>query len=168
MMQVATAPDRPIKIAGMKERHHEIKRRLIAGDRYVDIARDMGMTQSWLSIVVSSPVFQMELQKLRAEADREAADISKRLTNLSPDAMTVLERAIRGKNGDFKPPDGISAAKQADIALTVLERDGHGKPQQTTPSTANVKVEIVQFNVPAGAAAETSVKATVIEGEVAK
>ena len=166
MMQVATAPDRPIKINGMKERHHEIKRRLVAGDRYVDIARDMGMTQSWLSIVVSSPVFQMELQKLRAEADREAADVSKRLTNLAPDAMTVLERAVRGRAGDFKPPDGISTAKQADIALTVLERAGHGKPANITQSTANVKIEIVQFSVPAGA--EVTAKATIIEAEALK
>ena len=45
----------------MKIRHHEVARRLAIGERQVDIARDMGMTQSHLSILINTSGMFQEL-----------------------------------------------------------------------------------------------------------
>lgn len=141
-MILATAPttNKP-SISSLKERHQEIKRRLIAGDRAVDICRDLGMTQSWFSIVTHSPVFQLELARLRAVADENAADVGARITRLAPDAMTVLERAIRNRQDETN----ISAFQQTVIARDLLDRANHGKPVASSQASASVRVEIVQF-----------------------
>jgi hypothetical protein len=140
-MIVATAPsgNRP-SIVSLKERHHEIKRRLIAGDTQREICRSLGMSDSWMSIVVSSPAFQAELAVLRKAADANASDIGQRLSDLAPDAMDVLEKAVRGKLVDIPP------VKRVSFALDALDRAGHGKPAASSAATANVRVEIVQFS----------------------
>ncbi|KKR36005.1 MAG: hypothetical protein UT69_C0037G0014, partial [Candidatus Yanofskybacteria bacterium GW2011_GWE1_40_10] len=38
-------------LSNMWEHHKEIARRLLLGERQMDIARDMKLSQSWLSIV---------------------------------------------------------------------------------------------------------------------
>lgn len=129
-------------IEKMKEIHHEIKRRLILGEKPVDISKALGMTQSWLSIVMASPVFQIELAKERALADENAADVGGRITRLAPHAMSVLEKIVKEKNSD------VSLVKQGDFALKALELAGHSKPAQQAPAQANVRVEIVQFTLP--------------------
>jgi len=132
-------------VKGLKERHFEMMRRLVAGDLAVDICRDLGMTQSWFSIVSSSPVFQAELIRLRERANENAADVAGRIKRLCPDAMTVLENAIRRK-GDMLD---INPATRAKLAQDMLDRGNHGKPVAASQATANVRVEIVQFASPA-------------------
>jgi hypothetical protein len=151
-MLLAERPKEGPTIQSLKERHHEIKRRLVAGERAIDICRSMGMTPSWLSIVMSSPVFKMEMEKERQLADENAADVSKRLTRLAPDAMQVLEEAIRNK-GDKE----LSTMQRVYVAKDVLDRAGHGKPQAQTQAQVAVKVEIVQFSAPAQAPATITV-----------
>ena len=142
----------------MKERHHEIKRRLIAGDRAVDIARSMGMTQSWLSIVMASPVFESELLKEREIADRNATDIGARLTRLAPDAMNVLEKAVRERS------ENIPEVTRVKFAQDVLDRVGHGKPTAVTPGQTSVRVELVTFQLPSVAEATVVINnETIIE-----
>lgn len=152
-MLVAEAPKAGPTIKDMKERHHEIKRRLVAGERAIDIARSLGMTPSWLSIVMASPVFEAELARERALADASAADVGSRLMKLAPDAMTVLEKAIRAKGAE----QTLSTMQQVSVARDVLDRAGHGKPQALTQAAVAVKVEIVQFNGPAGPVAEAKI-----------
>jgi hypothetical protein len=125
------APPAPQSLSALKERHHEIKRRLIAGDRQVDIAHALGMTQSRLSIVINSPAFQSELRILRAAADLEAADVGKRITKLAPAAMKVLEAAI------LQTPDGIGPLAKVGIAKDVLFMAGHS-PAQRAPQGAGL------------------------------
>lgn len=139
-MLLATAPavGGPT-IKEMKERHFEIMRRLVAGELQTDIAHSLNMTDSWISIVIASPVFQVELAKLREVANGNAADVGARLTKLAPDAMSVLERAIRDKAVD------ISIMQQVSVARDVLDRAGHGKPVAAGAAQVAVKVELVQF-----------------------
>lgn len=152
-MLVAEAPKAGPSIKDMKERHYEIMRRLVAGELQTNIARSLGVTDSWISIVIASPVFQVELAKLRELANQDAADVAGRLTKLAPDAMTVLEKAIRAKGAE----QTLSTMQQVSVARDVLDRAGHGKPQALTQASVAVKVEIVQFNGPAGPVAEAKV-----------
>src|SRR3990167_368462 len=112
-------PQQPI--THLWERHKEIIRRLVAGDRQVDIARDLDMTQSRLSIICNSPAFQNQLKRISAGADEVAKDVQTRIQELSNDAMSVLETAIlRGKE------EGLSLKTQTDIAKDILDRAGLG------------------------------------------
>jgi hypothetical protein len=155
-MQLAEAPryNSPT-IESLKERHWEMMRRLVAGDPAVDICRDMGMTQSWFSIVQASPVFQSELRELREKANRSATDISGRIRRLAPSAMDVLERAVREKQ------DEINATQRAKFAVEALALAGHTKPLSGGAAQANVRVEIVNF-ITSGASAPTTPVATII------
>lgn len=162
-MLLAEAPrtNRP-SIQEMKERHFEMMRRLVAGEPAVEICEVMGMTQAWFSIVQASPVFQAELTKLRAEANANAADVGARLKDLAPDAVGVLEKAVRGRkmpDGSIKPVDGISETQRTKFAIEALALAGHTKPAATQPSQVAIKVEVVQFSAPAPTA-------TIIQGEV--
>ena len=138
-MLLAEAPKAGPSIQSLKERHFEMMRRLVAGDPAVEICKALGMTQSWFSIVQSSPAFQSELIKLREEANQNAADIGKRLTNLAPDAVSVLEKAIRDQKFDISPFQKVFVARD------ILDRVGHGKPVAAGAQQASVTVQIVQF-----------------------
>lgn len=143
----------------LKERHHEIKRRLIAGDLATDIAKSMGVSDAWMSIIISSPPFVAELEKARALADANAADIGKRLTALAPDAMDIIEQAIRKK--EFR--DRFSPMQQVTNAKDVLDRVGHGKPTAQAQQPVAVKIEIVNFTV--APKPQTVIDAKVVQGE---
>lgn len=153
-------------LARMKERHHEIKRRMVAGDRLTDIAKDMGVTNTWLSIVTSSPLFQAELQELRAQADQNAADISSRIKRLAPAAMDVLERVVRGtkKQDGTYPVEGMSVKDHAKFALEALALGGHQRPLSATPAQGAVRIEIVQFNAPGAVAPQVQATQVTIDG----
>ena len=45
----------------LKPIHLEIAQRLVEGERQCDVARDLGYHQSWLSLVVYSPLFQTRM-----------------------------------------------------------------------------------------------------------
>lgn len=147
-MLVASAPKASPSISSLKERHHEIKRLLLQGNTQREVARRLGMSDSWLSIICSSPVFVAEMERWRLEADKQAADVSSRVKNLAPDAMTVLEQAVRGRklpDGKLEPVEGMNKVQHTKFALEALALAGHTKPLSAQPTTAPIKVEIVQF-----------------------
>jgi hypothetical protein len=153
------------QIARMKERHFEILRRMVAGEKPVTIYTEMGMTASWFSIVTSSPVFQSELVRLREEANSNAADIAGRIHKLAPDAMSVLENAIKGRklpNGSCEPVDGMTSKHQTEFALEALALAGHTKPSNTVPPQVAIKVEILQFSAPATQELNTSTPGVIV------
>ena len=113
------------------ERHKEIMRRLVAGDRQVDIARDMEMTQSRMSIICNSPAFKTQLERLSLGADNNALDVQDRVTALSSDAMSVLEDVLQ--NGENLPKK-----LQVEVAKDIMDRAGHGAVKKTATITATL------------------------------
>lgn len=103
------------------ERHKEIMRRLVAGDRQVDIARDMSMTQSRMSIICNSPAFKTQLERLSVGADSNALNVQERVTALSSDAMSILEDVLQ--QGDA---DNIPKKLQVEVAKDIMDRAGYG------------------------------------------
>lgn len=133
-MRVPTGkiPAQPLTF--MWERHFEILRRLVAGDRQCDIAHSLGMTDARLSIIVNSPLFQARLLELRSRANSNATDIQKRITSLSVDSMTLLENAIRAKRGTPEYED-MKPIERAKLAQDNLDRAGHGAIQKSVALT---------------------------------
>jgi hypothetical protein len=105
------------------ERHREMMRREVCGERPADIARDMGVSTGRLSVIQNSPAYQEELDTLRREADKEAANIAARIRKLGPLALTILEdelsRGICDMEGNIVSPE----LRRANICkMTMAER----------------------------------------------
>jgi len=70
-------PKQPI--THLWDRHREIARRLACGERQKDIALDLGMTQSRMSIISNSPVLRERVDQLQEKADEEAKDVAQEI-----------------------------------------------------------------------------------------
>lgn len=122
-------PSQPLTF--LWERHKEIARRLVAGDRQKDIADAMKITYSRMSIICNSPAFKSQLERLSIGADNGALDVQDRVTALSSDAMAVLEDVLQ--NGDHLPKK-----LQVDVARDIMDRAGHGAVKKTATITATL------------------------------
>lgn len=134
-MRVPSGVEPAQPLTHMWERHREIARRLVSGDKPREIAQSLGMTETRLSIITNSPVFQIHLQELSAKADEAAADVSGRISKLAIESMTVLENAIRVKS------DEISATQRTKFALESLAMAGFGAVQKVASVSTVLTVD---------------------------
>lgn len=111
-------PSQPLTF--LWERHKEIARRLVTGEKPRELAHSMGMSEARLSIITNSPAFQAHLARLSAAADENSKNVQARMGELAVESMTILEQAIRVKN------DSISPALKIKVAQDVLDRAGYG------------------------------------------
>ena len=116
------------------ERHNEISRRLVAGERPVDIANAMNISQSRISVIMASPLFQARMAELSGKSDVVATDLSSRITKSALDGMTILEGVLNGTAKDIAP------ALKVKVAHDMLDRAGHGAIQKTASVTAVLTV----------------------------
>lgn len=120
-------PIQPLRIIG--ERHKEIMRRLIVGETQHRIAKDLGMSESRLSIICNSPLFKRELSKLESEVKVKfvdhTANVAARLDELQPEAIKVLELIVTKNKDENNFPIPLRLKK--DTALDILELAGSGK-----------------------------------------
>jgi hypothetical protein len=115
---VRTVPKQPI--LHLWERQKEIARRLIAGHRQIDIARDYSMTPGRMSIICNSPIFKKYLSSLCVRREERAVDIN----------TTIREGAVLGAQLLVDIVSGTKDAHislQAKAAMDLLDREGHGK-----------------------------------------
>lgn len=112
--QYGLRPDTP-----MLQHHREFCRLLAHGVRNKEICRRLKMTPAWVSTLKRAPKIKKEVAKLR---DRLfSVDIEKRFSDLSVDAMDVLEEILVSPH--------ISAKDKENAAKWVLEKTT-GKPAQ--------------------------------------
>ena len=114
------------------ERHKEIMRRLVAGERQKDIADDLRMTYSRMSIICNSPAFKTQLERMSLGADNNALDIDSRITALSSDAMSLMEDALQDNVMAIAPKDRLGIAKD------ILDRAGHGATKKIALQTTTI------------------------------
>lgn len=112
-------PKQPI--THLWDRHKEIARRLVMGQRQKDIADDLGMTQSRISIVANSPVVQEKVEELAESRDESAKDVAGRLKALSENAVDILDEVLSKNTTPF------NANLQVKVAQDVLDRAGYPK-----------------------------------------
>jgi len=116
----------------LTERHRELARRVVAGQKPSEAARDMGITTPWVSTCLSSPIMKDHVEQLRERADENAVGVSKRIQNLSVEAMGVFERILRNNVTDKEGKDVVvPLGLQTSVAKDVLDRAGHGAIRRT-------------------------------------
>ena len=145
-----------IKITQMKNHHRSMARDVVCGGlQNKDIAKLYNMTESQVSIVVNSPLFQAELARLEALADNAVMEVKQRTALMIPKATKVLQNVL-----DRAAPDDIvdeetglllqkaPEADRADLKLGVqvaLEVYDRVAPKAGPTSGGNLTLK--QFNI---------------------
>ncbi len=116
-----TVRERQLKC--LKPRHIEILRRILVGQRQVDIAREMGIGPQRLSVIMHSPLFVAELDRLMDETDRT---VMEKIESFSAEAMEKIATMMR---------ETKSEALRCKLANDILDRAGYRKVKKKAVPT---------------------------------
>ena len=119
-------PKKSYEPTQMWDRYQEIARRILLGQKNVQIANDMDLAPETVSYIRNSDIVKAQLEKLQARADDSTVDITTRIKSLAPRALDVLEGMINGRlDGESVP-----ARLRAFHAEKLLDRAGHAPPKE--------------------------------------
>lgn len=131
-------------IAEMWEAHHEIARRILLGQKNVDIARDLGCTPATVSNVRNSPVVKDKLAIMSAVRDAGTIELAKEIQDLAPLALSRIREALEQGTVMGKELNSSAILKEAN---NLLDRD-QGKATQridTRNLNATLTVEDIEL-----------------------
>jgi hypothetical protein len=74
--------------------HHAIVRMALTGMKYIDIAAALGISPVTVSYTLRSPIVVRQLEQMRAVVDFDSIDVAKRIAELAPRAVEVLEELL--------------------------------------------------------------------------
>jgi hypothetical protein len=128
----------PLAIKRVLPRHIEIMERLMAGQKQSEIARDMGMSSSRISIIINSPLFQLEFRKKLMKRETKVIEIQTNILEAAVLGSKLEKEVIEDPNSAYpiilklQTADRVSnrAMRVMDIlkqATTVSERDFSGE-----------------------------------------
>jgi hypothetical protein len=118
----------------LNSRHREIMRRILEGSNETQIAEQMGLSRVAVCLVVTSPLFRAELEKM--EAERDDAVIS-RAEALSNEALDTLKNQMRSAKSE-------SIRNRA--ANDILDRAGYSKVEKRLVGIVNAEDVIRELN----------------------
>lgn len=127
---------RAYQILQIWDRHKEMMRLHLLGIKGVEIARRLGVTPQNVSDVLNSEIVKTELGHMQKQMDAGVLDIGKRLRNLAPVAVDVLE--------DTMVSIIVPASIRLKAAESVLDRGEFPKVQK---SQTDVRVGIFEFDL---------------------
>ena len=79
------------------EQHHEVLRLLVKGYKPRQISEMTGLTETFICRLRNSPIAKERLEILGAERDAITVAMVKRIAELQPKALSVLERVLNGE-----------------------------------------------------------------------
>lgn len=112
------------------DRHREIMRLAVQGMKQTDIAAEMGISEVMVSYTLNSPIVKQQMDVMRGARDIDAIDVAKRIQEVAPQALTVLEGLLTTAN------DAIKFRTATDI----LDRAGHAAVK--TIRTQNTSIHL--------------------------
>ena len=134
--------ERQYNITELWDRQQEIVRRLSLGQSAVDIARDLSISPVTVSYVRNSPLGQEALAKLHSAANNEAVNIAKRIKEVAPKALAVLEGILDNSiQGTYDLPADRKTA--ASVAMGLLDRAGHAPIHRQISMTVPVSNSVI-------------------------
>ncbi len=120
--------ERQYQIEHMWNVHHEICRLSLAGMHNVDIARHLGISEVTVSTTLNSEIVKRKMAVLQGARDMDAVSIAKRIQELAPKAVDVLNDLL----------DSQVEAIQLRSAVDVLDRAGHGAVKKELSLTGHL------------------------------
>lgn len=118
------------------ESHKEIMRRVLLGQKNVEIAKALGITPQTVSNVRNNPLVREQLSMLESLRDNRTVDISRDIKELSPLALAVMKAAME----DPGSPWGVKVR----AAMDLLDRSGNQAPKQVQVLHAHLTHEAIQ------------------------
>jgi hypothetical protein len=100
----------------MNQLHHEIVRRIVLGQKDIEIAESLGCTTQTVRYTRTSPVVKQKLEIMMGARDASVLEVRKRIQHLAPLALHKLEEILMN--------DKASEAVQTKIAQDLLDRAG--------------------------------------------
>ena len=110
--------------------HREIMRLAVTGMKHVDIADACNVTPEMVSYTLNSPIVKREMDLMRSARDLDAVDVAKRIQEVAPRALQVLEELLDSGNDTTK----------LRVATDLLDRAGHAAVK--TLRTENLSVHL--------------------------
>lgn len=120
-------------VSEMWDVHHEIARRLLLGQKNVEIAKSLGISAQMVSNVRNSPVVQEHISILRGARDADTVDLAREIKEIAPAALQLLKEIIQGEGQGAN----ASIALRARESNNMLARVGHGVPHKVQAEVAN-------------------------------
>lgn len=121
MGRLPSEAPRKYNIQHMWALHHEICRLDLLGMKGVEIAKTLNITPATVSNCLNSPIVKQRTAVLRAARDASSLDVAKRIQELLPEALEVMEDILTNENA--------SASVRANIAQDLLDRGGFAPPK---------------------------------------
>jgi hypothetical protein len=115
----------------MTERHREMARRLVLGERQCDVARSCGISQQRLSDIARSPVFMEYLESLSQDRDQETLDIMESVKSGAQSGLDLLLRILTHGTDEYRDTD---IRTKAQVARDLLDREGSAPRMSRTQS----------------------------------
>lgn len=111
----------------MNQLHHEIVRRIVAGQKDHQIAKSLGVSKAMVKYTKESPIVKQKLEILMGERDASAIEVRKHIENLAPLALDELQKMMT--------EESTSDRTRMKIAQDVLDRAGF------KPANVNVNAQ---------------------------
>ena len=129
-----TVQERQLQV--IRPRHRALMRKLLGGKSTTEAAEELGLCRERAYIIVKSPLFVQEMEKMRADLNKEFIESQakqelsdptrKELSESTLEAAQALKEALASKD--------VNAVIRA--AANILDRTGYGKEEK-------VKTEIL-------------------------
>lgn len=107
--------------------HHEIKRRILLGEKNTRIAEAVGCSSQTVSNVRNSAVIQDQLAIMRGARDAYTVDIAREIQEFAPKALDLLKKVVDGDGAGAN----ASISLRAKEANNFLDRAGHSPIRRT-------------------------------------
>lgn len=120
----------------IRPRHNEMARRLVAGQKPIDVQRTMDISESRFSIIINSPLFKVVLAKLSKLRDANAVDIQEELKELVPIALDQVAKTVM---------TSTSEKLRLDASKDILDRGGVVKKGQHAPVGVQINIHPVDL-----------------------
>lgn len=127
--------ERKYAIESIWDSHREVLRLAVTGMKSVDIARALNVTEAMVSYTLNSPVAKREMELLRSSRDLDALDVAKRIQQVAPVALQVMEELLAQGNENTKYK----------AATDILDRAGHAAVK--TLRTENLSVHLTHDDI---------------------
>ncbi len=125
-MRRPTGQEPKQSIRFVQERHREIARRDVLGQKPQQIAAELEISECRLSIIRNSSMYIAMRDELSALADKEAADINGRIRKLLPRSVDVLDHVLQEATNPF------NEKLQVKVAQDIMDRTGFGRETKVT------------------------------------
>jgi len=99
----------------IQETHHEILRRLMLGQKSVDIARDLGVSEAMVSYTKNSPLSQRQLTIMQGARDADMLDAAMEIKKMVPKAVELMNQVLSSEEDPLH--------LRLKVAFEVMERE---------------------------------------------